>query len=66
MNIRMLTPAERERLAYIEGHPDAGTLGELVDTNQKLVQAENDLFKAEDELEVANALLDEVRELVNT
>ena len=39
MNIRMLTPAERERLAYIEGHPDAGMLGELVDTNQKLVQA---------------------------
>ena len=66
MNIRMLSTAERERLAYIEGHPDAEMLGELADTNQKLVQAENDLFKAEDELEVANALLDEVRELVNT
>ena len=65
MNIRMLTPAERERLAYIEGHPDAGMLGELVDTNQKLVQAENDLFDAQDELEVANVKLNEIHDLVN-
>ena len=65
MNIRMLTLAERERLAYIEGHPDAGMLGELVDTNQKLVQAENDLFDAQDELEVANVKLNEIRDLVN-
>jgi hypothetical protein len=44
MNIRPLTAAERlhlqwaerERLAYIENHPDAGLLGELVDTQHEL------------------------------
>lgn len=44
MNIRPLTAAERqhlawaerERLAYIEGHPDAKLLGELMDTQHEL------------------------------
>jgi hypothetical protein len=30
MNIRMMTIEERERLAYIEGHPDAGLLGAIL------------------------------------
>ena len=53
MNIRMLTPAERERLAYIEGHPDAEMLGELVDTERRLNEAEDDLFETEQRLEGA-------------
>jgi hypothetical protein len=51
MNIRPLTAAERqhlqwaerERLAYIENHPDAGLLGELVDAQYELEQAQNEL-----------------------
>jgi septal ring factor EnvC (AmiA/AmiB activator) len=53
MNIRMLTPAERERLAYIEDHPDKELLGELVDTERRLNEAENDLFETEQRLEEA-------------
>lgn len=30
MNIHMMTIEERERLAYIEGHPDAGLLGAIL------------------------------------
>jgi len=56
MNIRPLTAAERlhlqwaerERLAYIENHPDARLLGELVD-------AQHDLGLALDEIDVLEA-----------
>ena len=40
MNIRMLTPAERERLAYIEDHPDKELLGKLADAEHELEEAE--------------------------
>jgi hypothetical protein len=43
MNIRMLTTEERERLAYIENHPDAKLLGELVDAQHELEQAPDEL-----------------------
>jgi|TARA_R110000868_G_scaffold71355_1_gene209095 hypothetical protein len=44
MNIRMLTTEERERLAYIEGYTEAAELlGELLDTQQELQDAENEL-----------------------
>lgn len=56
MNIRPLTAAERlhlqwaerERLAYIENHPDKELLGELVD-------AQHDLELALDEIDVLEA-----------
>lgn len=56
MNIRPLTAAERlhlqwaerERLAYIENHPDARLLGELVD-------AQHDLGLALDKIDVLEA-----------
>jgi hypothetical protein len=56
MNIRPLTAAERlhlqwaerERLAYVENHPDARLLGELVD-------AQHDLGLALDEIDVLEA-----------
>jgi hypothetical protein len=43
MNIRMLTLAERERLAYIEDHPDKELLGELADTGHELDEALDEL-----------------------
>jgi hypothetical protein len=44
MNIRMLTTEERERLAYIEGYIEAAELlGELLDTQQEMQDAENEL-----------------------
>ena len=49
MNIRMLTTIrmlkteERERLAYIEDHPDKELLGELVDAQHALDRALDDL-----------------------
>lgn len=56
MNIRPLTAAERlhlqwaerERLAYIENHPDKELLGELVD-------AQHELGLAWDEIDVLEA-----------
>jgi len=39
MNIRTMTLQERERMAYIENHPDAGLLGELVDAEHELDEA---------------------------
>lgn len=72
MNIRMLTPAERERLAYIEDHPDKELLGGLVDTQHELVEVGEELRKeenyreeAENELDAANVKLEEIRDLVN-
>ena len=43
MNIRRLTTEERERLAYIEDHPDKELLGELVDAQHELEQAQDEL-----------------------
>ena len=59
MHIRPLTAAERlhlqwaerERLAYIENHPDARLLGELVDGQHELERAQDELEQAQDELE---------------
>ena len=71
MNIRMLSLAERERFAYIENHPNAELLGGLMDAEQELVEVgeelrneENYREEAEEELEKANAKLDEIRELL--
>ena len=72
MNIRMLSLAERERLAYIEDHPDKELLAGLMDAEQELVEVgeelrneENYREEAENELDAANVKLDEIRELVN-
>jgi hypothetical protein len=54
MNIRMLTIEERERLAYIEGHPDAGLLGAIL-----AAQEERDAMETiieEVEADLADAL----------
>ena len=64
MNIRMLTIEERERFAYAENHPDKELLGDLFDTQEELQSSEMNLGEAEEELEEANAKLDEIRELL--
>lgn len=54
MNIRTLTIEERERLAYIEGHPDAKLLGEIL-----AAQEERDAMETiieEVEADLADAL----------
>ena len=48
MNIRRLTTEERERLAYIEDHPDKELLGELADSEHRLDQVEWRLEELED------------------
>lgn len=49
MNIRMMTIEERERLAYIEGHPDAGLLGAILaarDERDAMEDERDDMGKA--------------------
>jgi septal ring factor EnvC (AmiA/AmiB activator) len=72
MNIRMLTLAERERLAYIGDHPDKELLAGLMDAEQELVEVgeelrttENYLYEAEEELDSANAKLNDIRDMVD-
>ena len=50
MNIRTLTIEERERLAYIEGRPDAKLLGEILAAQMIVEEVEADLADALDRL----------------
>lgn len=67
MNIRMLTPAERERLAYTEDHPDKELLellAELEDTKKALETAQDDLFDAQAHISDLEDALRSEQELV--
>jgi hypothetical protein len=57
MNIRMMTIEERERLAYIEGHPDAGLLGAILAAQEERDAMEEERYVMEAALETAEAEL---------
>jgi hypothetical protein len=50
MDIRTLTIKERERLAYIKGHPDAGLLGEILAAQEERDAMETLFESVEDDL----------------